>query len=41
MDKKELEKILKEYVEKNNIREMRIYITDLYDGKKKVDVNVR
>lgn len=41
MTKKELEKILKEYAEKNNIREMRIYITDLYNGKKKVDVNVR
>ena len=41
MTKKEIEQILKEYVEENNIREMRIYITDLYNGKKKVDVNVR
>ena len=41
MTKKELEQILKEYAEKNNIREMRIYITDLYKGKKKVDLNVR
>ena len=41
MTKKELEQILKEYAENNNIREMRIYITDLYNEKKKVDVNVR
>lgn len=41
MTKEELEKILKEYAEENNIREMHIYITDLYNGKKKVDVNVR
>lgn len=41
MTKEEIEKILKEYAEENNIREMRIHITDLYNGKKKVDVNVR
>lgn len=41
MTKKELEQILKEYAEENNIREMRVYITDLYNEKKKVEVNVR
>lgn len=41
MAKKELEKILKEYAEENNIREINVNIMDLYNGKKKVDVNVR
>ena len=41
MTKKELEKILKEYIEENNIKEMQVMITDLYDGKKHVEVKVR
>lgn len=40
MTKKELEKILKEYIEENNIKEIKIDIMDLYD-KKKVDVRER
>ena len=41
MTKKELEKILKEYIEENNIREMKINVVDLYDGKKHVEVKER
>lgn len=40
MTKKELEKIIKDYAEKYNIKEIKIDIMDLYD-KKKVDVRER
>lgn len=40
MTKKELEKLLKEYVEENNINELEVQITKLYKGKK-VEVKVR
>ena len=41
MTKKELEKILKEYTEEHNIKEMEIDIMDLYGGKKHVEVKER
>lgn len=41
MTKKELEKIIKEYAEENDIKEMKIDIVNLYGGKKSVEVKVR
>lgn len=41
MTKKELEKIIKEYIEENNIKEFKVDIMDLYGGKKKVYVKER
>ena len=41
MTKKELEKIIKEYVEEHDIKEMKIDIVNLYGGKKHVEVKER
>lgn len=40
-EKEELEKIIKDYAEKYNIKEFKVDIMDLYGGKKKVDLKVR
>lgn len=41
LNKELIQKIIKQYVEQNNIKEINIYIDDLYAGKKKVEVYVK
>ena len=41
MTKKELEKLLKEYIEENNLTEIKVNIYKLGGNKKKVEVKER
>ena len=41
MSEEQLKQIIKQYVEENKIKEIKIFIEELYAGKKQVDIEMR